>query len=264
PLGRTSLRVSPIGLGTVKLGRTTGLKYASPTPPTLPTDEQALALLTVARDLGVNVIDTAPAYGVAEARLGALLPRVFRRDQYNLITKAGEIFDPHTAASTYDFSVAHLTASIEQSLATLRVEHLDVVLLHFRSADDLDARTLRQGDALATLLRLRDRGLIRAVGASTGSDAAGQLAITAGCDVVMLTLQADATADRLIGDTAALQAASTAQTGVLVKKPLASGHTSLPPAAAIARLTATPAVHCAIVGTANPAHLAELAAAIAR
>ncbi|MFT3683997.1 MAG: aldo/keto reductase [Phycisphaerales bacterium] len=78
-LGRTGLDISPIGLGTVKLGRDTGLKYA--TTPRIPTDDEALALLRTARELGVNLIDTAPAYGVAEERLGSLLYQVAPRDR---------------------------------------------------------------------------------------------------------------------------------------------------------------------------------------
>lgn len=71
-LGRTGIVVSPLGLGTVALGRAEGLKY--PRPVRIPTDEDALELLSRARAVGVNLIDTAPAYGLAEERLGSLLP----------------------------------------------------------------------------------------------------------------------------------------------------------------------------------------------
>ena len=71
PLGSTGLRVSPLGLGTVKLGRNTGVKY--PNQFALPSDGQARELLALARDLGINLIDTAPAYGTSETRLGPLL-----------------------------------------------------------------------------------------------------------------------------------------------------------------------------------------------
>ena len=68
PLGSTGLRVSPLGLGTVKLGRDQGVKY--PNGFTIPDDAAARALLDQARALGINLIDTAPAYGVSEQRLG--------------------------------------------------------------------------------------------------------------------------------------------------------------------------------------------------
>ncbi|MFW8341556.1 aldo/keto reductase, partial [Klebsiella pneumoniae] len=68
PLGSTGLRVSPLGLGTVKLGRDQGVKY--PNGFRIPDDQQARELLYLARELGINLIDTAPAYGVSEERLG--------------------------------------------------------------------------------------------------------------------------------------------------------------------------------------------------
>ena len=68
PLGRTGIKVSPIGLGTTKLGRNTDVKY--PKPFELPSDKQVGELLEAAFALGVNLIDTAPAYGESETRLG--------------------------------------------------------------------------------------------------------------------------------------------------------------------------------------------------
>ncbi|WP_256659976.1 aldo/keto reductase, partial [Pseudomonas sp. LS-2] len=66
PLGNLGIEVSPIGLGTVKLGRDQGVKY--PNGFTIPDDNEAQMLLKQARDLGINLIDTAPAYGRSEER----------------------------------------------------------------------------------------------------------------------------------------------------------------------------------------------------
>src|SRR5690625_7513454 len=77
PLGRTGLMVSPIGLGTVKLGRNQRLKH--PQPFELPSRKEAEYLLDCAHDLGINFIDTAAAYGSSEARLGELLRSEERR-----------------------------------------------------------------------------------------------------------------------------------------------------------------------------------------
>jgi aryl-alcohol dehydrogenase-like predicted oxidoreductase len=253
PLGRTGLAVSPIGLGTVKLGRTAGLKYAAPAR--LPTDDEALALLRRAHQLGVNLIDTAPAYGVSEQRLGELLPQVAPREHWVICTKVGEVFDPATAASTYDFSPAHIRASVESSLRALRVQHLDMVLLHFRSSDDLDVRTLAHHQASHTLRDLQRAGLVRAIGASTGTTEGARLAC-AQCDVVMLTLSADA-GGTLTGDTPSLEEARRAGAGVLIKKPLGSGRAA-DPCATVRALLRAPGVHSAVVGTTNPAHLAQL------
>ena len=61
PLGNTGLTVSALGLGTVKIGRDKGVKY--PNGFTIPDDKAVSDLLAQARDLGINLIDTAPAYG---------------------------------------------------------------------------------------------------------------------------------------------------------------------------------------------------------
>jgi len=71
-LGRSQLKLSQLGLGTVKLGRNTDVKY--PAGFELPSDEAVVELLNEASRLGINVLDTAPAYGHSETRLGDLLP----------------------------------------------------------------------------------------------------------------------------------------------------------------------------------------------
>ncbi|MCX5690058.1 MAG: aldo/keto reductase, partial [Planctomycetota bacterium] len=97
-LGDTGLRVSPLGLGTVKFGRSSGVKY--PTPVTIPDDAAAAGLLAKAMSLGINLIDTAPAYGTSEARLGVILKG--QRDRWVICTKVGETFE--NDRSTFDFS----------------------------------------------------------------------------------------------------------------------------------------------------------------
>ena len=71
PLGATGIDVSVLGLGTVKLGRDSGVNYAQPFR--LPTMREARHLIDRAHSLGINLIDTAPAYGTSEERLGELL-----------------------------------------------------------------------------------------------------------------------------------------------------------------------------------------------
>ena len=116
PLGNTGLIVSPLGLGTVKLGRDQGVKY--PNGFTIPDDTQALALLRQARELGINLIDTAPAYGVSEQRLGPLLRG--QRDEWVIVSKSGEEFEQ--GQSHFDFSPAHTRLSVERSLKRLETE----------------------------------------------------------------------------------------------------------------------------------------------
>ncbi|MGB5762784.1 MAG: aldo/keto reductase, partial [Sedimenticolaceae bacterium] len=138
PLGSTGIQVSPLGLGTVKLGRNQQVKY--PSAFKLPDDRQVIELLDLARELGINLLDTAPAYGSSQERLGRLLG-AGRRD-WVIVSKVGEIFE--NGESRFDFGFDHTIATVEQSLRTLRTEYLDCVLIH---SDGDDLRILQQEGA---------------------------------------------------------------------------------------------------------------------
>lgn len=242
--------VSPIGLGTVKLGRNTGVKY--PSAFELPDDGAAIGLLEQAAALGITLIDTAPAYGSSEERLGALLPRVGGRDRWVICTKAGERYDPESGSS-FDYSARSVTGSVESSLRRLRTDRLDIVLLH--SGGD-DAHVIERSGGLEALEALKRQGKVLAVGVSTKTPA-GALLAARRCDVVMLTLGPSS-----LGDLEAVKLAGERGVGVLVKKALNSGHAA-DPVAAIRYCLRTPGVSSVIVGTINPRHLSENAAAAA-
>lgn len=246
-LGRTGLTVSRMALGTVKFGRTEGVKY--PQPFELPDDEALAALLDTAAALGVNLLDTAPAYGVSEARIGQLLTG--QRDRWQLCTKVGETFAD--GRSSYDFSASAVARSITRSLERLRVDRLDLALIH---SDGDDLTILESHRALDVLLALKDDGLIRAVGMSHKTLAGGQRALELGADVLMTTYnRQDASMAPL------LERCAQTGVGVLIKKALASGHDS---AGALADVAALPGADCIVVGTINPAHLRANAAIIAQ
>lgn len=246
-LGATGMLVSPIGLGTVKFGRNTGVKY--PASFSLPDDRELEKLLGAARDCGVNLIDTAPAYGASERRLGRLLPG--RRESWILCTKTGENF--HSGRSSYDFSPEATRHSVESSLRNLHTDHLDIVLVH---CSDDDEAVLRDTDVMETLQRLKDRGDIGAIGASTKSVEAGLLAVDL-CDVVMVAYQPDDQTQQPV-----LEKAFELNKGVLIKKSLASGYAA-DPSSALQFALRHPAVSSAIVGTINEVHLrANVAAAL--
>lgn len=239
-LGQTEIRVSLLGLGTVKLGRSEHLKY--PHAFEIPDDADALRLLDRARDLGINLIDTAPAYGTSEARLGELLSG--RRANWVLCTKVGEEFE--NGESRYDFSPEHIQRSVERSLDRLRTDYLDIVLIH---SDGHDVAILQQAGTLQALQDLQAEGRIRAVGISHKTPAGARLAMTMGCDVIMTTLNVEET-----NEAAVIAEAGARQCGVLVKKALASGHSTT---SSLKYVAAQPGVSSIVVGTINPEHLAE-------
>ncbi len=244
------------------MGRTAGLKLAA-TPTRLPTDDQVIELLTAAADVGVNLIDTAPAYGVSESRLGQLLTRVRPREAWVICTKAGEMFEEASGQSRYDFSRGAIVASIEQSLTRLATDRVEIALLHFSGSTD-DVGVLKQGEALGAISELKRAGKVRAIGASVGSVAGGWAALEAGCDVVMLTLNAH---EQSMAPVAA--AAGQQGVGVLVKKALAGGRLSAGITVdnaggelgaesggdSLRWVLSQPGVACAVVGTTRAAHL---------
>ena len=97
-LGQSGIMVSCLGLGTVKFGRNQEVKY--PRNFSLPSDNMILNLLDQAEDLGINFLDTAPAYGSSEQRIGRLLTL---RQDWIICTKVGEEFV--TGKSFFDFFI---------------------------------------------------------------------------------------------------------------------------------------------------------------
>lgn len=247
PLGQSGLRVSVLGLGTVKLGRARGVKY--PAPFAIPDDAAAARLIARAAELGITLIDTAPAYGASEERLGLLLAG--QRDRWVLCTKAGEEFDESRGESRFDFSPAAIAASVERSLRRLRTDRLDIVLLH---SDGRDEEIIERSGALEALGVLKRRGMIGAIGVSTKTPRGAVLAAQR-CDVVMLAYNPAARADE-----PAIEEARRRGAGVLVKKALQSGHAA-DPGESIRFALANPGVSSVVVGTIDPEHLAQNALA---
>ena len=117
PLGRTGFNVSTISFGAWAIGGTWGPVQ----------DDESLAALNTAIDMGVNFIDTADVYGDGRSeRLVAQLKKS-RKENIIVATKAGRRLNPHTASG---YNRANLTAFVERSLKNLRVEALDLLQLH--------------------------------------------------------------------------------------------------------------------------------------
>jgi aryl-alcohol dehydrogenase-like predicted oxidoreductase len=238
PFGSTGLMVAPISLGTVKIGRNTNVKY--PAGFDLPSDSEVTSLLSTAASLGINLIDTAPAYGSSERRLGKLLPG--SRDEWTICTKAGEFYD--NEKSFFDFSRTAIERSIVNSLAQLKTDYLDVVLLH---SDGRDLEILEQTDAMETLTHWKQKGAIRSIGMSTKT-VEGSLAALPFCDVLMVTLNiSDQSQLGVICEAHAMGKA------IMLKKVFASGYAD--PQESLRFALTTPGVSTAVIGTVNPDHL---------
>ncbi|MDE0193821.1 MAG: aldo/keto reductase [Gammaproteobacteria bacterium] len=247
PLGNTGVEVSPLGLGTVKFGRNTGVDY--PTPYELPSDGRIADLLAAAQREGVNLLDTAPAYGTSEARIGEAIEG--HRDDWIVCTKAGEEFDG--ARSRYDFSEDAILKCFDRSLARLRTDNVDILLLH---SDGRSVDAIERAGAFRALARLKREGIVRAVGFS------GKSSVDAGAamprsEVLMCTINA-----AYRDEVSTVRNAVRHGVGVLVKKPLARGLEG--DAETITETACLDGVTSVVVGTIDPHHLAANAAAIGR
>lgn len=229
-------------MGTVKFGRNQGVKY--PAAFQLPSDEEIKNLLKCAKDLGINLLDTAPAYGSSEERIGKCLQG--DRHDWLISTKAGEEFVD--GKSFYDFSPAAITKSVERSLKRLHTDYLDIVLVHSNGEDE---RIIREDKVFATLADLKAAGKIRAIGMSSKTIAGGMLAVD-DADLVMVTYNSECTEDKKI-----IQYAHQKQKGIFIKKAFASGHLKMPVAESLSFVFAEPGVSSVIVGTINQEHLRE-------
>ena len=247
-IAETGLAVSPLGLGTVKLGRTAGVKY--PDSFKIPDDVQTLKLLSEASDLGINLIDTAPSYGNSEQRLGQLLPKLNR--EWVIATKVGELFNADLAQSHYNFTAEFIKQSVVQSLKNLRRDVLDIVLIH---SDGNDQHIIQHLGVLEILNDLKQQGLIRATGMSTKTVNGGLLAIQQS-DIAMVMHNSGYQDEQAVLDQAA-----TSNKAVFIKKALNSGHLASsssvadPVQASFDTIYQNPAVTSIVIGTITPSHL---------
>ncbi len=118
--GRTGWEVSPIGFGAWEIGGEFGRVD----------DNESLAALHTAVDLGVNFFDTSDVYGSngdghSEKLLGRLKRE--RREPILIATKAGRRLRPHVAEG---YNRVNLEAFVDQSLKNLGVERIDLLQLH--------------------------------------------------------------------------------------------------------------------------------------
>ena len=155
-LGRTGLQVTRLGYGAMELrgaprGRDVG-------------DQQAQTILNAVLDSGINYIDTSIDYGVSEERIGRYIGD--RRGEYYLASKCGCLVGappaPRGQTSPHVFTRDNILRGVEQSLARMRTDHLDVLQFHISPS----RQTLEQDGALDTVLELKRTGVTRFIGMS--------------------------------------------------------------------------------------------------
>lgn len=166
-IGKSGIEVSKIGLGTWAIG---GGSWWGDND-----DMESIRTIHAALDLGINLVDTAPVYGMghSEEVVGKALSD--RRSKVILSTKCGLMFD-RTEGSYYfsrdgkdvykNLSKGAIIDSVEQSLRRLNTDYIDILYTHWQCVEPFMVPVEETMDALMTL---KKQGKIRAIGGSNMS-----------------------------------------------------------------------------------------------
>lgn len=164
-IGKSGINSSAVGLGTWAIG---GWMWGG-------TDErQSIAAIQASIDAGISLIDTAPAYGMglAETIVGKAIAG--KRDKVVLVSKCGLVW--HVNEGAYFFhqdgkpvhrylGAASIRYEVEESLKRLGTDYIDHYVTHWQDATTPIAETV------GALVRLKEEGKIRSIGASNVSQA---------------------------------------------------------------------------------------------
>jgi aryl-alcohol dehydrogenase-like predicted oxidoreductase len=125
-LGKSDLMITRVGLGTWAIGGG-GYEYGwGPQE-----DRESTAAIHRALDLGINWIDTAPAYGLghSEEVVGAAVAD--RRDEVIIATKCGQVWEKGDKSTHFRLKADSIRREVENSLKRLKVEVIDLYQIHW-------------------------------------------------------------------------------------------------------------------------------------
>ena len=147
-LGRTELPVTRLGYGAMAVRDSD--------------DEHAETILNAVLDAGINFIDTSIDYGRSEEFIGKYISN--RRSEFYLASKCGcSVLPQAIAQGRHVYTSENIIAGVNQSLARMKAEYLDVVQFHGSPSKG----TLDEHAAIETLRHLQREGKIRFLGSSS-------------------------------------------------------------------------------------------------
>ena len=152
-LGKTSLQVSAVGIGTWQLGNHWGKSFNQP---------EVNDIFAKGAELGINLVDTAECYGhhVSEAFIGEALKNT--RERWIIATKFGHHRASDAPPETH-WQPESVLQQLEASLRALQTDYIDIYQFHSGTREQLD------NDALWTMLNKQvQAGKIRHLGISIG------------------------------------------------------------------------------------------------
>lgn len=210
-LGKTGLKVSVVGVGTWQFGGEWGKDFSQ---------QEVNQMLGRAKELGINLIDTAECYGdhLSEALIGKYLEQDHRED-WIVATKFGHHFHGHVNRTDH-WSSQDVLKQLDDSLKALRTDYIDLYQFHSGSDEVFDK------DELWTVLDKQiQAGKIRHLGISIGSNEnvyQTDAATKVGAEVIQAVYNR---VDRKPED-GVFSSCQKQDLGVLAREPLANGFLS--------------------------------------
>jgi methylglyoxal reductase len=168
-IGKSGIEASIVGIGAWAIGGDSMWGSSD--------DMESIRTIHRARELGVKLIDTAPAYGLGHSEEVVGKALAGRRDDYVLSTKCGLRWDIQEGSFKMERDGARvvintrperLVEEIEMSLTRLRTDYIDIYIVHWQELPDFPTPI---ADTMGCLAELKKQGKIRAIGASNLSDA---------------------------------------------------------------------------------------------
>jgi aryl-alcohol dehydrogenase-like predicted oxidoreductase len=272
--GRTGLSITKLGYGAMEV-RGTRIWGGRPV-----TDDEADTILNAVLDSGINFIDTANDYGRSEEYIGRFLSH--RRSDFVLATKCGCTVvrkDEHTDETPHVWTRENLFRGLHESLERMKTDYVDIMQLHNPSVEQTEA-----GELVAALNEMKEQGKVRWIGISSTHPHIGTYIESGIFDVFQIPYSALEQAHE-----EAIQKACDSGAGVIVRGGVARGEPGEGLGGTerwegwekanldelldegetrtqwLLRFTNThPGMHTNIVGTKNPAHLADNVKAASR
>lgn len=212
-LGSTDLRVSVIGMGTWQFGGEWGKDFSQ---------DEADRMLSRAKELGINLIDTAECYGdhVSETLIGNYLSSRRDRADWVIATKFGHHFKALNDRDTV-YDPVDVVKQLDRSLRALRTDYVDVYQFHSGSDEHFETPGLWE-----TLNEQKRQGKVRHLGISISSTRENLNQVEAAPKVGAEVIQVVYNRLERGPEQNVLPACRRLDLGVLARVPLASGYLS--------------------------------------
>ncbi len=170
-LGNTGIEVSEIAFGCVEIGMPYGIGVEGPED--MLSEKEAVELLNLAVDSGINFFDTARMYGNSEDIIGKAFKS--RRHEVVLATKCVHLLDGQGKLPPNGKLKEIIEQSLLESLRNLQTDYVDLFMLHQATPE-----ILNNEEILTTFAKLKKKGLFRATGVSTYTTEVSKKSIDSG------------------------------------------------------------------------------------